>query len=246
VNDQIGGRTQVGGLIAAGVIAAVLVFLTAPVEKLPSACLGAVIVSAAIGLIEPDAWRALARAGRSQVVIAVVTMVGVVAVGVLESLIVAVSLSILDVVMRSAKPHDAVLGYVERLDRWADVALHPRARVAPGVVVYRFDDRLMFANAGYFKGRVTEAIAGAPTETEYLVFDAEALSDIDASGVEAVEQLADILDREGITLVVARLKSPVRQKFDDTHLTERLGDEHLFPTVASAVVWCTDQQAPPS
>jgi sulfate permease, SulP family len=242
VNDQIGGHTQVVGLIAAGVIAIVLLLLTAPVEKLPTACLGAVIVSAAIGLIEPEAWRALARAGRSQVVIAAVTLIGVVAVGVLESLIVAVSLSILDVVMRSAKPHDAVLGYVQRLDRWADVSLHPRAQVTPGVVVYRLDDRLMFANAGYFKGRVTEAVAGAPTETEYLVFDAEALTDIDASGVEAVEQLTDILEREGITFVVARIKGPVRQQFDDTQLTARLGADHLFPTVARAVAWCTDQQ----
>jgi SulP family sulfate permease len=246
VNDQIGGRTQAVGLVTAGVIAIVLVFLTAPVEKLPSACLGAVIVSAAIGLIEPNAWRALARAGRSQVVIALVTFIGVIAVGVLEALIVAVALSILDVVMRSARPHDAVLGYVDRLDRWANVSLHPSARVTPGVVVYRFDDRLLFANARYFKGRVREALAGAPTDTDYLVFDAEGLVGIDASGVEALEQIVDSLDRDGVTFAVARLKAHVREQFDATGLTTRISEDHFFPTVATAVQWCSENKQGPA
>jgi SulP family sulfate permease len=245
VNDQVGGRTQAVGLIAAGVIAIVLLFLTAPVEKLPSACLGAVIVSAAIGLIEPNAWRALARAGRSQVVIALVTFVGVVTVGVLEALIVAVALSILDVVMRSARPHDAVLGYVERLDRWANVSLHPSARVTPGVVIYRLDDRLLFANARYFKGRVREAVAGSPTETHFLVFDAEGLVGIDASGVEALEQIIASLNRDGITFVVARLKAHLREQFDTTGLTTRIGATRFLPTVASAVEWCAQQDQDP-
>ena len=176
VNAQVGGRTQFVGIISAVAIAIVLLFLTEPVSYLPSACLGAVIVAAAIGLIEPGAWRALARAGRAEVVIAAVTMAGVIAVGVLEALVVAVALSIVDVVRRSARPHDAVLGWVERLGRYADVSLHPRAIVTPGVVVYRLDDRLLFANAEYVKGRIHEAIAGAKTPTRWLVFDAEGVS----------------------------------------------------------------------
>ena len=134
VNEQIGGRTQIVGVAAAIVTALVLLFLTAPVAKLPKACLGAVIVAAAIGLIDPAEWKALARAGRSQVVIAGATLVGVVVFGVLQALIVAVTMSIVEVVMRSAKPHDAVLGYVDRLGRWADVSVI-RARCLPGVVV---------------------------------------------------------------------------------------------------------------
>ena len=89
---------------------------------------------------------------------------GVVAVGVLEALVFAVGLSVVDVVRRSARPHDAVLGWVDELGRYADVAVHPTARVTPGVVVYRLDDRLFFANAGYVKGRVLEAVRGAPTQ----------------------------------------------------------------------------------
>ena len=186
VNDQMGARTQLAGLLAAAAIAVVLLFLTEPMRYLPKATLGAVIVAAAIGLVDPAAWRALARTSRVEVAIAAVTMVGVVAVGVLEALLVAVALSIVDVARRSATPHDAVLGWVERLGRYADVRLHPRPRLTLGVLVYRLDDRLFFANAGYVKGRIREALHGAPTPVRWPVFDAEALSHVDATGVDAL------------------------------------------------------------
>jgi high affinity sulfate transporter 1 len=239
VSDQMGGKTQLVGLIAAGVVAVVLVLLTEPVEQLPSACLGAVIVAAAIGLVEPAAWRALAQAGHGQVAIAAVALAGVITVGVLWALVVAVALSILEVVIRSAKPHDAVLGSVPRLDRYADVALHPSAHITPGVVVYRLDDRLVFVNARYVKARIQEAIEGAPTVTRYVVFDAEGMNAIDASGVEAIEQLVRNLDGKSIDLVVARLKSPVRDRFDTTGLTELIGAANFFPTVERAVTACS-------
>jgi SulP family sulfate permease len=117
VNDQMGGRTQISGLIGAGAIACVLLFLTEPMQYLPKAALGAVIV-AAIGLIDSASWRGLARTSRVEVAIAAVTMAGVIAVEVLEALVVAVALSILDVVRRSATPHDAVLGWVDRQGRY--------------------------------------------------------------------------------------------------------------------------------
>jgi sulfate permease, SulP family len=240
VNDQVGGRTQAVGLIAAAVVAIVLLFLTDPVEYLPAAVLGAVIISAAVGIIDPSAWRALASAGRGQVLIAVVTLLGVVFVGVLQALIVAVALSIVDVVARSAKPHDAVLGYVPRLGRYANVSLHPSATVTPGVVVYRLDDRLFFANASYFKSRVREAINGAPTVTTWLVLDAESIVAIDASGVEALEQLMTSLAQSGITLVVARIKGPLQARFDATGLTARIGADHFHPTVRAAVAACSN------
>jgi MFS superfamily sulfate permease-like transporter len=215
------------------------------VAQLPKACLGAVIVAAAIGLVEPDAWRALARSGRSQVVIAAVTLAGVVVFGVLQALIVAVALSIVDVVMRSAKPHDAVLGYVPRLGRWADVSVHPRARVTPGVVVYRLDDRLLFANARYVSGRIREAVAGAPSETTFLVFDAEGCNSLDASGVEALEQLLTALGASGVILVMARMKAPLQEQFAVTGLTDRIGPEHCFDTVERAVAWCDTHRTDP-
>lgn len=235
VNDQMGGRTQFSGLIAAGAVALVLLFLTEPFQYLPKATLGAVIVSAAIGLIDAKAWRFLARPSRAEVLIAGVTMAGVILVGVLNALIVAVLLSILDVVRRSAAPHDAVLGWSERLGRYADVRLHPRASLAPGVVVYRLDDRLFFANATYVKGRIREAIDGAPPPVRWLVFDAEAMSQMDATGVEALREVVDSLEAGGIGFAVARLKGPMRSLFDDSRLTDRIGEDRMYPTVRAAV-----------
>jgi high affinity sulfate transporter 1 len=169
VNDDMGVRTQIAGLVAAAAVAVILLLLTEPVQYLPKAVLGAVIVAAAIGLIDPRAWRALAAIDPVEVAIAAVTAGCVICFGVLQALVVAVGLSMIDTVRRSAHPHDAVLGWVGSLGRYADVSLHPLARVTAGVVVYRLDDRLFFANARYFKGRVREAIRAAPSPVRWLV-----------------------------------------------------------------------------
>ena len=245
VNEAMGARTQVAGLFAAGAIVVILLFLTEPVQYLPQAVLGAVIVAAGINIIEPAAWRALAAIDRVEVAIAAVTTGCVVAFGVLQALVVAVGLSIIDTVRRSARPYDAVLGWVPRLDGYRDVALHPSARVTPGVVVYRLDDRLFFANAQYVKGRVHEAIIAAPTPTSWFVFDAEAVNHIDSTGIETLLDLTRDLRREQITLVVARLRSRMRQDFDVAGLTDVIGPEHFYPSVKLAVEAFLEQPTAP-
>ena len=235
VNDQMGARTQVSGLLAAAVIALVLLFLTGPIQYLPKATLGAVIVVAALGLVEPDAWRVIARVSRVEVAIAAITMVGVIAVGVLQALLLAVALSIVDAVRRSADPHDAVLGYVERMDRYADVRVHPSARIVPGVLVYRLDDRLFFANTNYVEGRIREAVAGAPAPVHWLVFDAEALNHVDATGVRMLAEMIESLRKESITFVFARLHSPLQEHLADGGVLDLVGEEHVYPTVHAAV-----------
>jgi MFS superfamily sulfate permease-like transporter len=227
----MGVRTQLGGLVAAATILVILLFLTGPISYLPKTVLAAVIIAAAIGLVDPKAWRALWATDRVELTIAAVTTAGVVAVGVLQALVFAVGLSIVDVVRRSGRPHDAVLGWVDELGRYGDVEVHRSARVTPGVVIYRLDDRLFFANAGYVKGRVLEAVRGAPTTTRWVVFDAEAVTHVDATGLAAVDDLVDQLRKEGIELSVARAKTP---------LTARLAEFGpsgipLHPTVRAAV-----------
>jgi MFS superfamily sulfate permease-like transporter len=170
-----------------------------------------------------------------EVAIAAVTMAGVVAVGVLEAIAFAVGLSIVDVVRRSARPHDAVLGWVERLGRWADIAVHPSARVVPGVVVYRLDDRLFFANQSYVRARVREAIRGAPTETHDLILDAEGMSHVDSAGLAALGDLGEGLARDGVTLRIARMKTPVHDRLADAGVADRIGRERFHPTVRVAV-----------
>ena len=235
VNDQMGGRTQFAGLLAAGVIALVLLFLTAPMQYLPKATLGAVIVTASIGLIDPHAWQGLARVSKVEVAIAAITMIGVITVGVLQALLLAVALAVIDAIRRSAKPHDAVLGRVERLDRYADVRFHPSATIMPGVLVYRLDDRLFFANVNYVQSRIREAIAGSPTTVDWLVFDAEGLSNVDATGVDFLIELIRSLRKEDITFVCARLKSPMVEHLTDAGVLDLIGDEHVYPTVHAAV-----------
>ena len=235
VNEEMGVRTQVAGLVSAVAVGLVLLFLTAPVEVLPTAVLGAVIVYAAVGLVDLDEWRAIRTVSHADFVIGLAAMLGVIVFGVLEGILVAVGLSILHVVRRSARPHDAVLGWVPRLDRYADVNLHRRAELTPGVMVYRLDDRLFFANADYVKGRVQEALAGSPTPVERFVFDAEGLVAIDSTGVAALEAMLDDFDRRGITFAVARAKNPVREQLDQAGLTARVGADQFFPTVRTAV-----------
>ena len=235
VNDDMGARSQVAGLVAAATVAVILLFLTEPVQYLPKTVLAAVIVSAALGLIDSGAWRALAAVDPVEVAIAAVTTACVVAFGVLQALIVAVGLSMIDTVRRSATPHDAVLGYVDRLGRYANVSLHRTARVTPGVVVYRLDDRLFFANTRYFTARVQEAIRAAPDPVKWLVFDAEAMTHVDTTGLDALDTLTKDLERAGITLVVARMRTWIEEDLDQAGVAETIGREHFYPTVHAAV-----------
>jgi SulP family sulfate permease len=246
VNDQMGARTQVAGAVAAVVIAVVLLVLTAPVAYLPTACLGAVIIVAAAGLVSPAAWRTLARVDRVEVGIAATTTATVILVGVLQALVIAVALSILDVVRRSARPRDAVLGYVDGLGRWADVRFNPSARLTPGVVVYRLDDRLFFANASYFKGRIRESVAAAPPPVHSLVFDAESMNLVDSSGLSALADVVSQLRAEGIGFSVARMHGPVMADLERDGLADVIGRANFHPTVAAAVAACvTPPAAPP-
>jgi SulP family sulfate permease len=208
------------------------------VQYLPKAVLGAVIVFAAVGLIEPQAWRALAAIDPVEVAIAAVTTGCVIFFGVLDALVVAVGLSMVDTVRRSAHPHDAVLGWVERLGRYADVSLHPSARVTPGVVVYRLDDRLFFANARYFKGRVREALRAAAPPGAWLVLDADAMTHVDATGMDALVDVTKDLRRDHVTLVLARLRTRMEERLEEAGVLDVIGRERLYPTVRAAVDAC--------
>ena len=244
VNESTGARSQLAAVIAALTVVGILLFLTGPIAHLPKAVLGAVIVSAALGLVDIRAWRDLAVSDRVEVAIAAVTFIGVVITGVLEAVVFAVGLTILDVVRRSARPGDAVLGFDAVLGRFADVAEHPGARVVPGVVVYRLDDRLFFANARYVMSRMREAVRGAPTTTHWLVLDAEGINQIDTTGVDALGELVDELRTDGVTLVIARMHAALKNHLDDTGLTEQVGAERFYPTVPAAVQACA--ASPPS
>ena len=165
------------------------------------------------------------------------TTAGVVAVGVLEAIVFAVGLSIVDVVRRSARPHDAVLGWVERLGRWADVAVHRSARVVPGVVVYRLDDRLFFANQSYCQGGACARRSAAhPSEPRTISCSTPRGSRTStAPGSTPLGDLCEGLARDGVTLRVARMKTPVHDRLEDAGVADRIGRERFHPTVRAAV-----------
>jgi sulfate permease, SulP family len=127
--------------------------------------------------------------------------------------------------------------------RYANVELPPSARVTPGVVVYRLDDRLFFANARYVKGRVREAVRGAPDPSRWLVFDAESVTHVDATGVEALRELTAELRRDGVDVVVARMRSHVHDAMTDAGVVESIGEGRFFPTVRTAVAFCVEQDS---
>ena len=238
VNDDMRATSQVSGVAAAATIAAILLFLTAPIEYLPSAVLGAVIVYAGAKLIDPAQWRALARSSRVEVVIAAITVLCVVTIGVLQAIIVAVLLSVADIIRRAARPADAVLGWSAEEDRYVDVVDHPDAGITPGVVVYRMQDRLFFANAHFFKRRLWAAVDGAPKPVRHVVLDGSFISDIDASAEVALREVIGGLRERNIELHVARAALELRLALDAVGLAETIGAHHFHSTVTAAVDAC--------
>jgi high affinity sulfate transporter 1 len=235
INARVGGRTQVVGLVQVAVAAVVLLFLTGVLALLPKATLAAVIIFAALGLIDLRAWKVLWRGSRAEFAIAGVLVLGMITIGLLPSLVLAVLLSIIDVVRTSAQPSDAVLGWDDKAGRFVDVQRRPNARVVPGVVVYRMDDRLFFANSRYFASRLHEAIAGAPYDVHAVVFDAEAVVGLDASGAEGLREVIEELHDKGIRFVIARARRGFEQHLGRLGLEQVLPEDARFPTVRAAV-----------
>ena len=246
VNDDMGATSQISGLTSAAMIAVILLFLTAPIEYLPSAVLGAVIVFAAAKLIDVEQWRALARSSRTEVIIAAITTACVITVGVLQAIIVAVALSVADVVRRAAQPADAVLGWSDDDGRYVDVSDHGDAGVASGVVVYRIQDRMFFANAHFFKRRLWAAVDGAPKPVRHVVLDASFISDIDASAEVALREVIDGLHERNIEFHIATAAAELQQRLSDVGLIDVIGPDHVHSTVGVAVETCIHGAVPES
>jgi len=213
----------------------VLLLLTEPIQYLPDATLAAIIVTGAVRLLDPDQWRSLARSSRAELAIAVLTVLTVVNVGVLEALVAAVVLSLLDVVRRVARPNDAVLGWSTAERHYADVDHDSTAEVTPGVVIYRFSDRLFFANVHFFKRRVWAAVDAAPGPTRHVVLDMAGVPDIDASAATGLREVHDGLSARNVSLEIAKATDPLEATMDRLGLVELIGPDHFHATVTAGV-----------
>jgi high affinity sulfate transporter 1 len=240
MSDVMGGKTQVTGLVAAAAMMLVLLFFTGPLRYLPGSALGAVLISAGIGLFD---WRALVRFYRIQegeFLVCVAAMLGVVTLGALQGIVLAIALAMLVLLVRSSRPADSVLGRVDGLLGFHDLAQHEGATVVPGLILYRFTASVIFYNAPYFKRRVL-AVADANPGATCLIVDGAPIAHLDSTGADTIATLADDLSRRGIRLAIGGVLPQVQRMLERSGALERLGTDALFPTFRAAVAACVSK-----
>ena len=233
VAEDVGARSQITGLVGAGLLALLLIVGTGLVHDLPQATLAAIVIVAVAGLVDIGAARRLYRWRRSEFTLAMVSFAGVAVLGVLWGVGVAIALSLLDFIRRAWRPHDAVLARVDQLKGYHDIERYPDARPIPGLVLYRFDAPLFFANVDHFRERVRSL--ARPGEVRWIVVAAEPITDVDATAGETLQVLNDELKALGIELAFAELKDPVRDRLRRYGLEEAIGADRFFPTLGVAV-----------
>ena len=233
VNDEMGGKTQMVGLIAAATMMAVLFFLTEPLRYLPMAALGAVLIIAAIGLFDGSALRKMWRVNRAECMLSVFTTVGVIWLDLLQGILLAVGSALLLLIKNASRPTDAVLGRVSGMKGWHDVAYHHEAATHPGLMVYRFGAGIMFFNAGYFKKRVVALIA-SHADIEWIIVDGSTINLVDITGAEMLESLVGELTTRGVHFGFANVRREVRNVLERAGVLERIGSEAIFPTLNTA------------
>jgi high affinity sulfate transporter 1 len=235
VAEAAGSRSQLTGVVAASALAIVLVVGAGLTENLPQAALAAVVIAAVIGLVDLPALRWLARVNRVDFALAVVAFLGVVAFGVLPGIGFAIGLSMLTFLWRSWHPYDAVLGRVTGRKGYHDVRRHPDAALVPGLLLYRFDAPLFFANAGVFQEKLLRAVEEAPQPVRRVVVAAEPITDVDTTAADMLIELARELEEGGVELAFAEIKGPAKDKLDAYGLLSLIGEGRFYATVGAAV-----------
>jgi high affinity sulfate transporter 1 len=234
VAEQAGAKTQLTGLVGAGVITAMLVAFPALLADLPQPALGALVIAAAISLADIPALRALFRRRRTEFYLALAALLGVALLGVLPGIVVAIGLSVANVFRRIWRPYRAMLGSTDYPPGLHDVVRYPHAKVMPACPVYRFDAPLIFANARTFRDDMRRLAAAEPTP-EWIIVAAEPITDIDTTAWAMLEELVADLEGKGVRLVFAELKDPVRSKLEGYGMEGVLDPGSFFATLQSAV-----------
>lgn len=235
LGDAAGSRTKAHSLVALAGVIAVLMVAGPVLGSFPTAALGAVIVYAATRLVDVGELRRIARFRKSELVLTLVTAVAVVWFGVLTGIGLAIVLSLLDLIRRIAHPHDGVLGYVPGLAGMHDVADYANARQVPGLLVYRYDSPLFFANSADFMTRALRAVDVASTPVEWFCLNAEANVEVDLTAVDTLVELRARLEARGITFVMARVKQDLRDDLARAGFLAVVGEDRVFATLPTAV-----------
>ncbi|ACD19951.1 SulP family inorganic anion transporter [Paraburkholderia phytofirmans] len=241
VAEAAGAKTQLTCVVSALCIAFLLIAAPALLKHVPNAALAAVIVSAALSLFDLANVTRLYRMRRSEFALSMVCFAGVLTVGVVQGIFIAIGLSLLSFVWRAWHPYDAVLGKIEGRPGYHDVARHPDAKQLAGLLLIRWDAPLFFANAEIFSQHVRRAIAQAAPRPEWLVVASEPITDIDVTAADMLSRLDHELEATGIAMYFAEMKGPVKDRLRAYGLSEIFDERHFFETVTDAVRTYTAQ-----
>jgi high affinity sulfate transporter 1 len=234
VAEQSGAKTQLTGLVGAAVIVLMQVLVPGLLKNLPNPTLAAVVIAASLSLADVPGTVRLWEQRRAELVLSVAAFLGVALLGVLEGIAVAVVLSIFNVFRRSWWPYQTTLGRVPGMPGQHDRQLHPEAEELPGLVIFRFDAPLFFANARTFRDQVRRLAAAQP-RPQWILIAAEPITDVDTTAADILKELDEELNAAGTSLVFAELKDPVRARLERYELIGPLNPDHFFPTLDAAV-----------
>jgi high affinity sulfate transporter 1 len=235
VAESAGAKTQVTGVVGALVIVALLVVAPDLLRNMPQASLAAVVIAAVLGLFDFRALGRFARVRRADAAVSLVSFLGVAVLGVIPGIAVAVVLSLLDFIRRAWQPHDAILGRAEGVKGYHDMTRYPDARQIPGLILYRWDAPLFFANADTFRERIVGLVDDTEERVRWVVVAAEPITDVDTTAAEAISELDTELERRGVELAFAEMKDPVKDRLQRYGLRDTIGREHFYPTIGVAV-----------
>jgi high affinity sulfate transporter 1 len=235
VAEAAGAKTQLTGVVGALAVALLLVVAPDLLQHLPSSALAAVVIASAIGLIEITDLRRIYRIQRWECWLSIVCTVGVTVFGAIEGIGLAIVIAIIEFLWDAWRPYSAVLGRADGVKGYHDIKRYPDARLIPGLVLFRWDAPLFFANAELFSDRVLDAVATSPTPVRWLVVAAEPVTSVDVTSADMLAELDDTLHAAGIELCIAEMKDPVKDKLKRFGLFARLGETAFFPTVGAAV-----------
>lgn len=235
VAEAAGARTQLTGVVGALAVGAMLLMAPNVLRNLPAAALAAVVIASAIGLIEVADLRRFWRIQRWEFWLSMGCLLGVALLGAIPGIGLAIVVAVIEFLWDGWRPHSAVLGRVDGVKGYHDIERHPEARVVPGLVLFRWDAPLFFANAELFRDRVLDAVAGSPTPVRWLVVGAEPITSVDVTSADVLDELDKTLHEAGIDLCFAEMKGPVKDKLKRFGLFSRLGEQRFFATLGEAV-----------
>ncbi|HWA43066.1 MAG TPA: SulP family inorganic anion transporter [Hypericibacter adhaerens] len=245
INEALRGRTQLAGIVAAVALAITLLFLTSLLAYLPHAALGAVLASAAIDLFDVRALRRIWRISPLEFSFAAIAILGVVAFGVLQGVVVAIVATLIWLVGAAARPRDALLGRIAGRDGFYKLHRHPEAEAVRGMVLYLLEGPVIFFNSDHLQARIRWLIARAPVETQYFVLDGSAMNFVDGTGAIALGEIAGELAHRGVKFAVADLHWKPYELLERAGFFAQIGEEHVFDQLEEAVRALAEKAAKP-